>query len=131
MNVIFGDEQRALIADKHITLELDTVRLVKDGEQVEGSEPITIYGVIGPGDIPITSLPNIQRLIEMHEALLKNYKIQNWHFCEQAIEHLVGQWTIVVDEFYTDLLKRILVFKNGVSEDWTPILNKEVEEIGK
>ena len=130
MNVIFGDEQRKLIGDKHITLELDTVRLVdKDGKQVPGSELVPIYGIIGPGDIPLTSLPAVDRLIELHEALIKNYKAQNWDFCEQALEHLRGEWTTVVDEFYEQLTNRIFLLKENTPEDWTPVLDRVQETI--
>lgn len=125
MNIVFGEEQRAEIADKHITLELDTLRLVKDGIPVEGAKDITIYGVIGPGDIPVMSLPGIDKMVELHEGLLRNYKLQNWDYCEQALDHLRGQWTVVVDEFYKQLSHRIVDLKIDTPKDWTPVLDKE------
>ena len=111
MNIIFGKEKLAGIDSKYTILELDTIRLPDQDKSV------TAYCLIE--SIPITEMASIDQSRDLHENLIKIYRLQTWKYCEDALVHLIGNWNREVDSFYTDLAGRVQQNKlNGVDESW-------------
>ena len=119
MNVIYGDENLKDIQKKHTTLELDTVMM--KGMLMEAPE-MTMYAVVGPGDIPFENFVRLKQFIPVHEALIKNYKKGNLDFCKSAIEKLIGSIDPFMDTFYCTMLERIEAQKVNPDENWSPIV---------
>ena len=116
MNVIYGEEYLKDIQEKHTTLELDTI------QHPESEDAVTVYAVAGPDDISFQNLIQLKQFIPVHEALIKNYKEQNWHFCETAIHQLIGNINPFMDTFYMILLTRIVAERSNPTENWSPVV---------
>jgi hypothetical protein len=115
MNIIFGADNAARATNKHIVLELDSVMVSPT------AEPLVTYGLIER--VPLHDMANIASLSDLHANLIKEYKKQNWKFCEDAIEHLQGAWNNELDSFYIDLYNRIQTNKTQTLDDaWTAAL---------
>ena len=115
MNIIFGADNASRATDKYIVLELDTVMISPT------AEPLIAYGLIEL--VPLADMVNIVSLRNLHANLIKEYKKQNWKFCEDAIEHLQGSWNNELDSFYTDLYNRVQTNKTQSLDDaWTGAL---------
>jgi hypothetical protein len=109
MNIVLGEENVADIKDRMTVLELDSFRLQ--------NQIVKSYCVLG--EVNIQDLIQLQSLSDLHANLIKNYRLQNWNFCQQAIEHLIGRWNGQVDSFYEDLDSRIQNLKQqSLPEDW-------------
>ena len=119
MNVIYGEENLKDIQEKHTTLELDTVMM--EGMLMEAPE-MTMYAVVGPGDIPFENFVRLKQFIPVHEALIKNYKEGNLGFCVSAIEKLIGSIDPFMDTFYYVMLERIESQNTNPVENWSPIV---------
>jgi len=117
MNVIHGEENKVLIEDKYTILELETFFVKED------VDPVCNYAIIGPGDIPFANFIRLSQFLPVHEALMKNYKEQNWDFCIQAIGHLKGNIDPFMDTFYDILASRVVEQQTNPTENWSPILN--------
>ncbi len=116
MNVIYGEENLKDIQKKHTTLELDTI------QHPESADTVTVYAVAGPDDISLENIIRLKQFIPVHEALIKNYKQQNWDFCEQAIQKLLGSINPFMDTFYIILLTRIVEQRSNPTENWSPVV---------
>ena len=113
MYIIFGDAIKE-IPDSFTILELDTFRRVSENEIV------TAYCVVEK--IALTEFATLDAYRKVHADLIKFYKQRQWNYCEQAIEGLMGKWNGELDSFYTDLLKRVMHYKeNEPPEDWDGI----------
>jgi hypothetical protein len=122
MNIIFGTEMAEQAQEKYTVLELDTFNLVPTHEVV------TAYCLVET--VPITEMPAIESLNELHRNLMAEYRKQNWRYCEDAIAHLTGKWHGELDSFYTELYQRIQGLKQeDLSEDWTGRVDKTVEVV--
>jgi hypothetical protein len=122
MNIIFGTEMAEQAQGRYTVLELDTFNLVPTDQVV-----IT-YCLVET--VPITEMPAIECLKDLHSNLMTEYRKQNWHYCEDAIAHLTGKWGGELDSFYTELYQRILTLKcQDLSKDWTGYLDKTVEVV--
>lgn len=111
MNIIFGDDQLADARSKYTVLELDTIHVSQLNKDV------TAWCVVE--SIPIVEMANIDQFQELHENLIKNFKLKNWQYCLDAIEHLTGKWNGELDTYYLSLNQRINDFvANGVDDDW-------------
>ena len=119
MNVVFGDEIKHIMGDRYVTLELDTF------EYMPGTVPVTAYAVLSPDEFSLQSVEIIQQLLPVHEALIRNYKKQNFDFCVQTIPHLVGKIDSFMDEFYAVILKRIRDQQANPVENWSHIVTGE------
>lgn len=120
MNIIFPSaEDLDTLGKNYIVLELDTVQYKKD-------EPArTAYCVIGTESLTVNELPVVSQFVELHANLMKNYRLKNWKFCEDALEHLQGRWRGTLDSFYLDLGQRINQYKSQpVPADWTGVVVK-------
>ena len=119
MNIIFGREHAAMLETQHTVLELDTLRFGKDGDEV------TVFCVVE--NIPILDMPKIEKMKELHANLMIEYRKQNWNYCEQAMEHLVGFWNHEMDTFYDSILSRVNQYKDeSPAEGWDGVIEKSV-----
>lgn len=116
MHIIFGDAVKE-IPDSFIVLELDTFRSTAD------SEPVTAYCVVEK--VGLTEFATLEACRNIHADLIRFYKQRYWNYCEGAIEGLMGKWGGELDSFYTDLLKRVMNYKeNEPPQDWDGSLVK-------
>jgi hypothetical protein len=116
MNIIFGKAVDS-IPDNYTKLELDTFRMDKTGQT------ITAYCLVE--HIPLGEFPRVENNRQNHQALLENYKKQNWEFCKQTIPFLIGAWNGEVDSFYNELLDRIEKFQcNPPPLNWDGVIDK-------
>ena len=119
MNIIFETEVTPEIEEKYILLELDTFRRTSDG-QVKKS-----FCVLTNEDITLQEIAIIEKQKELHTNLIKNYKKQDWNYCQEAISNLQGKWKGEVDTFYSVLSNRIKEFnaKDPADQaDWDHII---------
>jgi len=113
MNIIFETEVTEDIAEKYTLLELDTFLKTGTGERIKS------YCVLTNEDIVLQEIAQISHNKDLHANLIKNYRLRNWDFCEQAISHLQGKWKGECDSFYSVISKRIQDYKNqDVPVDW-------------
>jgi hypothetical protein len=119
MNIIFETDVTPEIKEKYTLLELDTFRRTSDG-QVKKS-----FCVLTNEDITLQEIPLIQKQKELHDNLIKNYKKQDWNYCQEAIANLKGKWQGEVDTFYAVIINRINEFKEkdpADQADWDHII---------
>jgi adenylate cyclase len=110
MNIIFGDPIES-IPDSFTVLPLDSFR-VKDS-----TTPVIAWAVIEK--IPLAELATAADNTKIHNELLDFYRQKQWNYCEHAIDYLMGKWNGELDTFYTDLLQRVIAFKQTPpAEDW-------------
>jgi len=116
MHIIFGKPEAEKLDEKYITLELDTVK-------IQHQDPITVYCLIE--DLPLSEFPKVEKIRELHEELMVQYRARNWKFCQQAIDSLTGEWGGQMDTFYQDLLARVRAYQdNEPDPSWNGILIK-------
>jgi hypothetical protein len=112
MHIIFGQDEARTLENKYTVLELDTFRFENTDLRVPA------YCIVE--NVAITDLPELERMKNLHAELIHNYKIKNWDFCTQALEHLQGLWGGEVDSFYVDLVARVNQhIQNPPDSDWT------------
>ena len=117
MNIIFDKSHLEQLQSKYTVLELDTIRIESTDQHR------TAYCVIE--NMPILEMAQIESLKNLHANLMDNYRKQNWNYCEQAIEHLLGKWNRELDSFYADLMERIADYKeNSPGEDWDSVITR-------
>ena len=115
MHIIFGKDNE--IDNKYTLLELDTFHFVSI-DQVQ-----TAYCVIE--NVPINDLPKLPSMKKLHANLMENYKKQDWNYCLQAIENLMGFWGLELDTFYQELLTRIEKYsKKDPDSTWSSTIVK-------
>lgn len=120
MNIVLGTENVAEVKDKYVVLELDSFLL--NGS----SEPVSAYAIIE--NVPIEELSTAEQFRDLHHNMIKNYRQQNWIFCRNAIEHLMGMWHNEVDSFYEQILSRIdELEKNPPEPSWTGVIDKRTD----
>jgi hypothetical protein len=117
MNIILGRPSEPEITEKYILLELDSFRLTEGGEQVPSFCVLENFAV--------NEMLQMQQYIDLHANLMNEYRKQNWSFCEQAIEHLMGRWQNQLDSFYTTLLERVNQLRDRqLDESWDGAINR-------
>jgi hypothetical protein len=117
MNVIIEPEKLEELQKKYVVLELDTIRIMPAGKTV------TAYCVIE--NLPISDLPRVSNLKELHTNLMAEYRKKNWNYCTQALEHLMGFWGGEADSFYQDLTQRIAKYiEQDPGESFDGIIEK-------
>lgn len=114
MHIIFGQSLH-LVPDSFTVLELDTFRVpAKD-------ELYTAYCVVEK--IPLEEFSMLDNLKKIHQDLVDQYKKQNWSFCSQAVEQLMGKFNGEVDSFYQNLAERINYYRNNPpGKEWDSCL---------
>ena len=120
MKIIFGNpEDIKAIDEKYTVLELDTLRF-------PGSPNTqTAWCLISVENINLKELPTLEAFRNLHRELIKNYRLKNWQFCEDAIDNLRGHWRGELDSFYDEIAQRIEKFKQqDPGSDWDGIYEK-------
>lgn len=116
MNIIFGDSVKN-IPEHYTILELDTFRVA------DTSEIITAYCLVEK--LALDEFATLDANKKIHADLINAYRNQQWEYCEQAIQGLMGRWNSEVDTFYTDLLHRVMHHQeHGVSDNWDATIIK-------
>ena len=99
MDIIFGRENAEKLRQKYTVLDLETIN--KEGHEIEP------HCLISADKISIGDLPQLEQWIQLHNDFLNGYHTQQWNYCRQCIEHLMGKFGGEVDSFYTIILERI------------------------
>jgi len=116
MHIIFGETRAAELKEKYTVLELETFR-------VQGNL-IKTFCVVD--QIPIEQITKIESMRNLHEKLIENYYKKDWNFCEQATEHLHGQWGGELNTFYEYINNNVRSFKDlDPGKDWSGIVDKK------
>jgi hypothetical protein len=117
MHIIFGEQNTQEVRQKYTVLTLDTFRLTGS------TEPVTAFCVLDT--IGLEQMTQLNMWKDLHENLLQEYRIKNWKYCEDALEHLRGQWQGQLDSFYDDLGARIAKYKEqDPGPDWQGIYDR-------
>jgi len=99
MQIIFGRDNAEKLKDRYTVLDLETIE--KDGTTIE------VFCLI-PGDkISIGDLPQLDQWTTLHAEFIKGYQTQQYNYCRQCIDHLMGKFGGEVDTFYEEILRRI------------------------
>jgi len=115
MNIILGEETVQGINDRYVVLELDRLQFPNN------PEPVTAYCMVE--SMPLDDIVLLERWRELHNNLIKNYRLRNWNFCEDAIEHLKGHWRGELDSFYDILLDRVAKYQiEEPKDDWSGVI---------
>ena len=119
MNIILGEENVKEIDQKYTVLELDTMLF-------SGSaEPVTAYCLVEK--VGLEEFVTLDRFRELHNNMMKNYRLKNWKYCEDALEHLMGKWRGELNSFYDDVSKRIAQYKHTDPGDaWNGVIEKKI-----
>ena len=99
MDIIFGRENAEKLREKYTVLDLETVE--KDGHSIE------VFCLIGGDKISIGDLPQLEQWTKLHNDFLHGYQTQQYNYCRQCIDYLMGKFGGEVDTFYEEILKRI------------------------
>lgn len=120
MNIIFANrEDAAELRNKYVVLELDTLRFPGS------TDPRIAWCLVELSNLNITELPNLDQYIDLHNNLMKNYRLKNWKYCEDALEHLRGRWQGVLDTFYSEITQRIESFRlDDPGQNWDGVYDK-------
>ncbi len=115
MNIMFEDSITDDVKSKYMLLPLDTFYFA------DADKKSTAYCLIESA--PIQEMFNVEKNLELHKNLVKNYKLRNWKYCEDALEHLVGKWNGELDSFYKDIADRVEKNKTqNLDDSWTGII---------
>jgi hypothetical protein len=116
MHIILGDQITKEITDKYIVLELDHFQIT------DRDQAVSAYCLIE--NVPIAELPQADQFRDLHANLIRNYRLGNWKFCEDALQHLQGRWNGEVDSFYHKLGTRITNLRNQRPDhsSWNPAI---------
>tara|TARA_R110000868_G_scaffold183646_2_gene424959 strand:+ start:281 stop:628 length:348 start_codon:yes stop_codon:yes gene_type:complete len=115
MKILLAPESQIKdIAERYIVLELDTFC-------IKGIDTPS-WCVIEAGDIGLAELTELNHFITEHGNLIKNYKLGNFTYCEQMIEHLRGKFGGEVDSFYMELYART---QQPKTDPWNSVIVKE------
>ena len=100
MEIIFGRENAEMLRERYTVLDLETVT-DQEGNSME------VFCLIPADKISIADLPTLDNWVKLHDDFLKGYHSQQYDYCRQAIEHLMGKFGGEVDTFYDEILRRI------------------------
>jgi|TARA_R110000868_G_scaffold307254_5_gene568706 hypothetical protein len=99
MQLIFGRENAEKLKERYTVLELETVE--KEGTSIE------VFCLIPGEKIGLPDLPTVDQWIKLHNDFLNGYQTNQYEYCRQCIEHLMGKFGGEVDTFYEEILTRI------------------------
>ena len=112
---MFGDSITDDIKSKYTILQLDTFYFA-DIDQTR-----VAYCLIET--VPIAEMMGIDKNIELHNSLLRNYALKNLNYCIDAVEHLKGRWNSELDSFYDSILQRVGELRDTELDDnWTGVI---------
>lgn len=123
MNIVLGQDRAEALAERHVVLPLDAFAIT--GQEY----PVRSYCVLESVSPP--EMAEISQWTNLHTKLMDNYERRNWNFCVQAIQHLLGRWDGQLDSFYQNLLNRVIQYQQqGVTDDWTPVIDRRNLDTG-
>lgn len=106
------------VRSKYILLPLDTFYF-KQADRAE-----VAYCLIE--NAPVTEMMYVDRYLDLHRNLVRNYQERNWKYCEDAMEHLRGRWDGELDSFYDSLAGRIAALKEmELPEGWNGFIERD------
>ena len=116
MHIVLGDQVTEALKEKYIMLELDIFRL--DAR----SQEVSAFCLVE--NVPLHELPEVEQFRDLHAQMIRNYRLGNWKFCEDALEYLQGRWNGEVDSFYHELNSRIANLRDQQLDDasWNPAI---------
>jgi hypothetical protein len=118
MNIMFGDSLTDEIKSRYTVLQLDTFYFANIDQNC------VAYCLIET--VPIAEIIGIDKNIELHNNLLRNYSLKNWNYCIDAIEHLKGRWNGELDSFYDSILQRVAELRDTeLDANWTGIIFRD------
>lgn len=116
MYIIAGNDNIQELAKKYIVLELDTIKVE--------SNDTTTYCVVDSASIAVDDINALESHKKLHANLIKNYKIGNWKFCNDAIKHLHGKFNGELDTFYDVFKDRVLTLQEDtLPKNWTGVVD--------
>lgn len=120
MNIIFASREDAdELQSKYVVLELDTMKFPG------APDPRIAWCIVELSELNLSEIPVLDQYRDLHNNLMKNYRLKNWKYCEDALEHLKGRWRGVLDTFYDEIDNRVKKFKeNDPGEKWTGVYDK-------
>ncbi|NDB64808.1 MAG: hypothetical protein EB168_03950 [Euryarchaeota archaeon] len=114
MNIVLEPNLTDEVRDKYMLVELDTL-------QYDDGQAIKSYGVVTKDEITLQDFQNIQMYVDLHNNLIKNYRLKNWKFCEDSLDHLRGKFRGEFDSFYDIMTERVQQLKAlDLPSDWSP-----------
>lgn len=124
MNIVFATrEEAAEISKKYTVLELDTFKFQ------EVPEAVVSWCVLDTSSVTLKDLPQSTQFVDLHNNMMRNYRLKNWKYCEDALEHLIGKWRGEVDTFYGVMQNRISSLKeNDPGPDWDGSVLKTIQQ---
>jgi hypothetical protein len=117
MNIVIDAHLQPGLDEKYVLLELDTL------QPPGGVETVTAYCLIEK--LSLEEMFQFDQWRNLHQNLMKNYRLRNWNYCAQAISHLKGRWSGELDSFYQTLQDRIDNYaSNDPGSEWTGIIDR-------
>ena len=114
MNIVLENKLTEDLREKYMLVELDTF-------QYDDGQSLKSYGIVTKDEITLQDFQNVEMYIDLHNNLIKNYRKQNWKFCEDSLDHLRGKFRGEFDSFYATLGERIAQLKEiDLPDDWSP-----------
>jgi hypothetical protein len=104
VDIIFGRENAEKLREKYTVLDLEKLTVKNDNGQTVEME---VFCLISADKISIGDLPQLEQWTQLHNDFLNGYHTQQYNYCRQCIEHLMGKFGGEVDSFYTIILERI------------------------
>jgi hypothetical protein len=99
MQIIFGRENAEKLRERYTVLDLETVE--KDGVSLE------VFCLIPAEKIGLMDIPQLDNWTKLHNDFLHGYHTQQYNYCRQCIEDLMGKFGGEVNTFYEEILRRI------------------------
>jgi hypothetical protein len=100
MQIIFGKENAEELRTRYTVLDLEEI-------PVDGHGILSAYCVIPSEKIGLDELPQLESWVKLHHDFINGYKTQQYDYCLQCIEHLMGRFGGEVDTFYEEIKRRI------------------------
>lgn len=107
MNIVFATREEAEdLRKKYTVLELDTFRFT------DKLDPVISWCVLDTASVTLKDLSQMSQFVDLHNNMIRNYRLRNWKYCEDALEHLVGKWRGEIDSFYAVMSDRINLYRD-------------------
>jgi len=103
MNVVFTKEAATTLAETYTVLPLPPIT------QTEGDKTVTVepHVVIDMEKVPLMEISSLEQWVDLHKKLVANHIKQDYNFCEQAAEHLMGKFKGELDSYYQHVLTEV------------------------
>ena len=114
MHIILGEQATKSLEEKYIILELDSFYIA------DKDSAVPAFCLVE--NVPLHELPEVDQFRDLHTQMMRNYRLGNWKFCEDALEHLQGRWNGEVDSFYQQFAQRVSDLRKQKVDmtDWDP-----------